>query len=81
MYLEKGREYYIEGDYYDSGGLFFLNLGLHKESTNLTKDDVPMAVQERQHLKIVSKIQEEVQVYLKIHLYSSETKYSSLKLK
>ncbi|CAB3988469.1 fibrocystin-L isoform X1, partial [Paramuricea clavata] len=61
MYLEEGRAYYIEGDYYDTGGAYFLNLGMHKETTSLTKDDVPMAVQEQQYLKIYSNIEEETQ--------------------
>ncbi|CAB3993876.1 fibrocystin-L-like [Paramuricea clavata] len=61
MYLEEGRGYYIEGDYYDTGGAYFLNLGMHKETTSLTKDDVPMAVQEQQYLKIYNTIEEEAQ--------------------
>jgi hypothetical protein len=62
MYLEEGRAYYIEGDYYDTGQAYFLNLGMHKETTSLTEEDVPMAVQEQQYLKIYSKIEEETQV-------------------
>jgi hypothetical protein len=62
MYLEGGRAYYIEGDYYDGGGGYFLNLGLHKETTSLTNENVDMAVQEEQHLKIWSNIEEETQV-------------------
>ena len=62
MYLEKGRPYYIEGDYYDAGGLYYLNIGLHKETTTLTNKDVSMAVQEQQHLKIYGKMQTETQV-------------------
>ena len=62
MYLEEGRPYYIEGDYYDGGGAFFLNIGLRKETTSLTNENVDMAAQEQQHLKIWSNIKEETQV-------------------
>ena len=62
MYLEEGRPYFIEGDYYDGGGGYYLNIGLHKETTTLTNKHVPMAIQERQHLKIYSSTQEEIQV-------------------
>ena len=62
MYLEKGQHYYIEGDYFDGGGAYHLNIGLKKESTSYTADDVPMAVQEQQYLKIWSSLNDERQV-------------------
>jgi hypothetical protein len=63
MYLEEGRAYYIaiEGNYRYYHG-YVLNLGMHKETTSLTEEDVPMAVQEQQYLKIYNTIEEEAQV-------------------
>lgn len=47
-----GKAYYFEVLQNDYGWAHWVNLGMHKHTTKMTHDQVPMAVNEVQELKI-----------------------------
>ncbi|XP_028395269.1 fibrocystin-L-like [Dendronephthya gigantea] len=52
LHLTGGKEYYFEVLQNDYGWSHWVNLGMHKHTTKMTHDQVPMAVDEVQELKI-----------------------------
>lgn len=62
MHLTEGKSYYFEALHNDYTAQHFVNVGLKKHTTSLTHDDVPMAVNEVQELKLSSARNNEEQV-------------------
>ena len=70
FHLTQGQAYYFEVLQNDYVAEHWVNLGLHKHTTTLNHDRVPMAVDEVQELKLSSGRDDEEQVKLnKLCLY------------
>ena len=63
FHLEGGQAYYFEVLQNDYGFGHWVNFGLHKHTTKLNHDKVPMAVDEVQDVKISTKQADEKQVW------------------